>query len=129
MALPEMLDLFDFADPSLVIGRRTERTTAAQQLFFLNSPLVAELSRATAQRLLEPSELNTSERIELAYRLCLSRSPEQDERQRAERFLSEFLESPEKFVEQASSEAQPRLLAWSCFCQSLLASAEFRHLE
>src|SRR6185312_15622447 len=38
--LPEALALFDFAEPSLVIGERATTTVPAQALFLLNNPFV-----------------------------------------------------------------------------------------
>ena len=51
-ALPEIFEVFDFADPSMVTGRRNVSTVAPQALFLMNHPFVIEQSRAAARRLL-----------------------------------------------------------------------------
>ena len=53
MSLPVILETFDFADPSLIVGKRQERTMASQQLFVLNSPFVIEHAERVASHLLE----------------------------------------------------------------------------
>ena len=39
-ALPEIFEVFDFADPSMVTGRRNVSTVAPQALFLMNHPFV-----------------------------------------------------------------------------------------
>ena len=52
-SLPEMFEVFDFADPSMVTGRRNVSTVAPQALFLMNHPFVMEQARLAAARLLE----------------------------------------------------------------------------
>src|SRR5262249_3527251 len=49
---PELLEVFDFADPNVCMGRRNVSTVAPQALYLMNSPFVADQARATAQRVL-----------------------------------------------------------------------------
>ena len=44
--------MFDFADPSMVVGRRDVSTVAPQALFLMNHPFVLEQARQAARRLL-----------------------------------------------------------------------------
>ncbi len=117
--VPDALGLFDFAEPSLVIGDRDETTVPAQALFMLNSPFVFAQSEQMARRLLAMPGLDDRKRIHTAYLQALSRPPADAERARAEAYLSrgagEFKASPEK--------------AWTTFCQALFACAEFRYLK
>ncbi|MEM7012684.1 MAG: DUF1553 domain-containing protein, partial [Verrucomicrobiota bacterium] len=50
--LPEALEVFDVADPSLVVGRRNTTTVPAQDLFMMNNPFVSENAEAMARQLL-----------------------------------------------------------------------------
>ncbi len=70
--LPRSMDVFDFAEPSMVIGQRESSNTADQALFMLNNPMVIEQSDALARRLLKETE-STDERIEMAFRLVFGR--------------------------------------------------------
>lgn len=122
--LPEVLEVFDVADPSLVMGRRNVTIVPAQDLYLMNSPFVVEKSREFAQRLLQESD-DDEGRIQLAYRIALSRSAKQTEVTTASRFLHEVLASPAD----REAESNRPLTAWASFCQALFVSSEFRYLQ
>jgi hypothetical protein len=108
---PRALEVFDFANPGMVSGRRDITTVAPQALYLLNDPFVERQSRALAERLLGCADLDDVERIRLAYRLTLTRDATAREVERVRAFLSDY-----------EDEA-----AWAAFTQALLASAEFRY--
>ena len=121
--LPEALEVFDVADPSLVVGRRSVTTVPSQDLFMMNSPFVIKHAAAFTQRLLDES-IDDDARIDLAYRLAVSRHPSDAEKIRAAKFIQE--------LQQQLSDTQPeaaKLAAWAAYCQALYVSAEFRHLR
>ncbi len=118
--VPESLVLFDFADPSLVIGERATTTGPAQSLYFLNGPLVIRQADALAERV-RALEGEEPRRIEAAYLLTLARRPTVVEQERAVAFLREFAARV--------GGTDPARGAWTAFCQALLAGAEFRYLE
>src|SRR5262249_25036229 len=70
-ALPEIFEVFDFADPSVTTGRRNVSTLAPQALFLMNHPFVLEESRQAARRLLAEPGPDDAGRINRAYRLAL----------------------------------------------------------
>ncbi|MFM9118669.1 MAG: DUF1553 domain-containing protein, partial [Planctomycetota bacterium] len=76
-ALPDFLEAFDGADPSMVVGRRSQSTVAPQALVLMNHPLVREQARRTALQLglIENSAMPDEAAIELAYRTVLGRAP------------------------------------------------------
>lgn len=119
--LPDVLDLFDFAEPSLVTGDREQTNVPTQALYLMNSPFVRERSEALADRLIEESSSDT-QRIDLAFRLCLSRPADEFEQQRALEFLKKY-EPPVAEGVDADRET------WISFCQALLSTAEFRNLD
>jgi cytochrome c553 len=126
-AVPEMLTLFDFAEPSLVVARRDTTNVPAQALFLLNSPFSFAQATAAAKQLLEDKNLTTNkQRIEEAYLTTFSRLPTAAEVQTAQRYLGELVEAssiadgkPVKATE----------LAWTTFMQAMMSSAEFRYLH
>lgn len=118
--LPEGLALFDFADPSLVTGERATTTGPAQALFFMNGPLVLKQADALAERILA-MEGDEAQRVAGAYRIALGRGPTDAERDRAVAFLRD--------IAGRLKENGPNRWAWSTFCQTLLASAEFRYRD
>ena len=121
--LPEMLRSFDFAEPSIIVGRRDVTTVPTQALYLMNSPFILEQSATLAERLLEQST-DDAARVERAYQLTLSRSPSEAEATRA----SKFIESCAAQLD-ARSDKQRTRDAWASLCQALFASAEFRYLE
>jgi hypothetical protein len=117
-SLPEIFEVFDFADPSVSTGKRNVSTVATQALFLMNSPFVIEQSRHAAKRLLEQKDLDDSARVSLAYRLSLGRLPRPGESRLAQVFLAE-----------AGRTARARQDAWAQFVQTLFASIDFRFVN
>jgi hypothetical protein len=116
-SLPEIFDVFDFANPSLVTGSRNVSTVAPQALFFMNHPFVREQAQQTAKRLLAESVDDEKSRINRAYMLTLSRRATDAEIAISERFLA------------SAAADSSRAEAWAQLVQSLFASIEFRYLK
>lgn len=113
-ALPEIFEVFDFADPSVTAGGRNVSTVAPQALFFLNDEWVKSEARLAARRLLAESQPDDAARIRQAFRLILGRSHSSTESQLADRSLI-----------QQDSPAD----AWAALVQALFASIDFRYVE
>jgi len=116
-AVPEILKAFDFAEPSIIVGRREITIVPTQALFLLNSKFVTEQSEAMARRVLRAGDVRA--RIDLAFQLAFARAATPAEQTRTAAFLAECN------TEGKSAELQ----AWTTLCQALLASAEFRYLN
>ena len=89
----------------------------------MNNPLVLEQSEEFAQRLLQESD-DDKGRIDLAYRIALSRPSSETEQLKAGRFLAEVITS----LPANKTEQERQLTAWTSFCQALFVSSEFRYL-
>jgi len=109
--LPDVLEQFDLANPSLVTGDRDVTNVPLQALYLLNGPFVQEMAAALAGRI-GPGP----NRVERAFELCFNRRPDAREAALAEAFLRTA----------PGGDATQVLTA---FCQSLLASAEFRFVD
>lgn len=120
--LPDVLDLFDFAEPSLVTGDRETTNVPVQALYLMNSPFVQARSQALAERLLREAD-NGESRIRDAFLLCFSRLPDDREKILAAEFLSE-VNSP-----RSGDEEKRRRQILAAYCQALLSTAEFRNLD
>ena len=118
-----MLDVFDFAEPSLVVVQRDETLVPAQTLFLMNSPFSRDQARAFAQRLLRHPDGDAA-RIRLAYRLSLARDPAPREESRA----LEFIRSESLARDTRTERPAGRDEAWTLLAQALFACAEFRYL-
>ncbi len=124
--LPDVLDLFDFAEPSLVTGQREATNVPLQALYLMNSPFVTAQAQALAQRLTQEQPDDTPEAlIERAFLLCFGRLPDDDERRLAILFLT-----PEEADAAAGQDLQASAdERWQALCQALLMTAEFRNLD
>ncbi len=109
-ALPDMMKVFDAADPSLVVGQRDRTTVAPQALFLMNDAFVRAQAKLAAERLLTTE---SSGRTAAAFRLMLGRDPQDSERQ----MVAEMVKS--------AAEDDP-LTLWTDICHGLIASGEFR---
>ena len=82
------LEAFDLPDSNLSCPRRERSTTAPQALALLNTAEAANAAKGLAERLSRQAKTDT-DRVDLAYRLALGRSPSAAERERALAFLRE----------------------------------------
>lgn len=122
----DLMKVFDFAEPSMVIGRRNRTTVATQALVMLNSPFVTTQSQAFADSLLTQPGMDDRQRVEAAYARALGRTATSGEVSRAERFMEEFEAA---LGDTETDPAKRRAKAWAGFCQTLFASTEFRYLD
>jgi hypothetical protein len=112
--VPEVLTVFDFPDPSLIIGERPTTTIPAQSLFLMNSPFVIRQAEGVADRLLASGD-DEDAKITRAFQLAYSRPPTAKELQGSKTFLADY------------GKTKARRAAWAAFAQALIASAEFSH--
>jgi hypothetical protein len=112
--LPELLTLFDFPDPSLIIGERATTTVPAQALYLMNNTFVIRQAEALADKLLAGAGDDPG-RLTRAYQLCYARPPSAKE-----------LKTAQKFIDDYGRKQTPRS-AWAALCQALFVSAEFSH--
>lgn len=119
--LPDVLELFDFAEPSLVTGHRETTNVPVQALYLMNGAFVRQRAAALASRL--HGETKTSEqRVEAAFLLCFGRAPDPSESKRSLMFLN-------KGAADAAVESPNQQRILTSFCQALLSTAEFRNLD
>jgi hypothetical protein len=129
--LPDVLALFDAADPNGVTAVRNETTVAPQSLFLMNNPLVRDSALALAQQLIalpsgEGSRTGDDLRIHEAHRRVLGRDATDEEVREAREFLAA---AQNVAADPAAESAVRRLAAWQSYCQSLLCSNEFLYVE
>jgi hypothetical protein len=123
--VPEVLAVFDMADPSLIVGKRDVTTVPTQALFLMNNPFVLKQSEEMAKRLLGQPKLDLNGRMTLGYRLALGRVPTSYEQSQ----LSKYIDDYRKLIAAANNKDRAELAAWTSFCQILFQSGEFRYVE
>lgn len=109
--LPDVLKLFDFAEPSLVTGGRDITNVPPQALYLMNSDFVRARAEGLAKRVKGDADSREG-RVARAFELCFSRAPDEAEIRLAEGFLETGSLTEDE--------------NWIAFCQALLASADFR---
>ena len=124
--IPDVLALFDGADPNNVTAGRNDTTVPSQSLFMLNSRFIREQSRAWGESLLADGKVNDAERCVRAHQRAFGRPATADEQVQAEQFIAAYLQST---AAQARPETERRLAAWQSYCQALLCANEFFYLE
>jgi hypothetical protein len=107
------MQLFDYPDPTMPTGNRTETVIAPQALLLMNSPLAQNSAEAFSSRV--QSEASTpDDRLRLAWRLAFSRAPSDRELDHSKAFLGQFPD---------------RAKGWDLLCHSLLSSNSFLYLQ
>jgi cytochrome c553 len=102
--------LFDAADSTAIIDKRTVSTVAPQALFLMNDPFVMEQAQAFAKRF--ENEADLAKRINAAYETLFGRAPTKEE-----------MEIGHKFLKDSDGKA------WEQYCQILLCSNEFVYVD
>ena len=119
-ALFEMFQAFDFADPSVLNGRRESTTVASQALFMMNSQFVADNTRALAEDILGVSDQTSEQRVTQLFERILGRPPTADEITGSIKYINGFT---------PSANDQSALAGWQSLCRVLIASNEFLYVE
>jgi hypothetical protein len=113
--LYDMLEQFDYPDPTMPTGSRNSTVIAPQALIMMNAPVVLECSKRLAQQLCaSPSD---QARVSQAYALLYSRPPQAHEIAEALGLVREL------------SATEPPERAWALLYQALYASNEFVYLR
>ncbi|MBA61488.1 MAG: hypothetical protein CMJ76_03895 [Planctomycetaceae bacterium] len=117
--LVPMLQVFDVPEPLVSQGQRPTTTVAPQALLLLNNPHLRQCCEDSAAELLQEN-MEDIALIDLFYRRSLSRSPNQNEKQKAARFLASQAVSYEE-----SGVADAKIQATADLIQLMLCLNEF----
>ena len=149
--VPESLEVFDFAEPAFVTGRRDATNVPTQALYLMNSAEIARVADAFAARVSGASAKET-DRITRAFSIAFGRNATASEVLACKGFLDDFRSAAAKEVKATAPAPQPasirdrvrnrmrggtpargatdpERLAWSALCQALFLSAEFRTVD
>lgn len=124
-ALYDLYQAFDFAEPTVLNGRREVTTIPTQALFMLNSKLVSQQSRALALSLLN-DEATAPNRVREAYRRILQREASAAEVARAEEFLKQLENTSETTVKNSQ---EREIRCWQSLIRTLISTNEFIYLN
>ncbi len=110
--IPALLRNFDVANPDTSIARRAETTVPLQALYLMNSAFVRQQAVAVVKRWEIQQATHENDRIDNAFRLVLSRQPDEAELKIARAYLGLDADKPDAD-------------RWTGFVQGLLVSNEF----
>jgi hypothetical protein len=113
--LYDMLEQFDYPDPTMPTGSRNSTVIAPQALLMMNAPIVLEASKRLAQRLARLS--SPEDRVDQAYSLLYGRPPQPEELREALRCVEAFMQT------------EKPARAWALLCHALYAANEFVYLR
>jgi hypothetical protein len=111
-------ELFDAADPTAIIDKRTVSTVAPQALFLLNHPFALAQAKALADRVLREAPANDAGKIGRLYVLLFGRPPGEQE-----------LHIGLTLLAGSAAQPRPREKAWEEYCQVLLCTNEFIYVD
>jgi hypothetical protein len=129
--LPELFDVFDFANPHVSTGERPKTTVPTQGLFMLNDSMVMAAAEATAKRILaETSSQPIDARIDRMYRLIVGGLPTDNERQAVRSYLERTTERLKSSAgDTVDNGREPDVRALALACHAVFASSRFQFLE
>ena len=123
--LPELFDVFDFANPHISTGDRPKTTVPTQGLFMLNDPMVMVAAEATARRIIVETASQSEARVNRMYELIVADVPTDGERQA----LKSFLEQISAHLKSSGGDDQIDVKALTLACHAVFASSRFQFLE
>ena len=137
--LPDALELFDFADNSMVSGTRATTIVPSQSLYWMNNAAVETECRLLADELL--GQLQSRSDIESLSKGRLAKSPPLADERIEQLFnalslkvlsrppLAEEKKAAIAFVKQKQSNNTSHQTIWASIARSLFASADYRFLK
>jgi hypothetical protein len=127
------LKVFDTPDAFATCTRRLRSNTPLQALTLLNDPAYFEINIGFARRVLKEGQGNDAQKLNLAFRLCLSRTPDGAET----KILASILHRELAAFTKAPAEAEallkghetgglpkPELAAWTMVARVLMNTDE-----
>ncbi len=123
-ALYDVLQAFDFADPSFPAGERATTTVAPQALFLMNGKIVHEQTRVWTAKLLADKSLDDAGRVRRIYLQAFGRPASEKEVARS----LEFVQRVESELARAKA-VDSRAQAWQSLCRVIVSANEFVYVE
>ena len=123
-AVYDVLQSFDFPDPSVINGDRSTTTIPSQALVLMNSSLMGQAAKGLAQRILDSGTADDLALVRGIYGSILGRPPSGSEESRWITALSTLEDRYSK-----AGEKEARRSAWRSFARVLLSSNEFIYVE
>lgn len=117
---------FDGADRNASTAKRDNSVTTVQSLYLLNNDFVHDRATHFADRLIKERDTDDA-RLNLAFELCFSRPPSDEDHSKAKAFFTQLSEKlkPDSDV----SEVDVRRQLWTSFARALFRTNEFLYVD
>ncbi len=123
--LPEIFQVFDFADPQTTTGARSKTIVPTQGLFLLNDTMVMDAAESMARRILAEVDSNdVDSKIDRMFDWILNAVASDGERESMHSFLNQISDQ-----QSSDSPGHRELHALAMACHALFASSRFQFLE
>ena len=122
------LDLFDGANPDLLVPRRPDSTSAPQALFMLNNETVLSTAATLARKTIPESD-DERQRIASLYQRLLGRSATDEEQSVAAQIIRQSRETRQQLVAAGEKRVDVEAGPWEDLCLALLCSNEFLYID
>ncbi|MEC7566169.1 MAG: DUF1553 domain-containing protein [Planctomycetota bacterium] len=116
-SIAEVLSVYDFANPSMVVGSRDISASAPQALFMMNSERVMNLANQAAQDLLRIPDLDDRQRIQRVIIMILGRDATEQE-----------IKITTEYLVNNDTHRLTETERWTNVIQALFASLDFRYV-
>ena len=122
------LDLFDGADPDLLVPDRPDSTSAPQALFMLNNDAVSN-AVATASKKTIAASNHEQQRIAWLYQRLFGRSATAEEQSVAKQVIRQSLETRKQLFAAGENKVDVEAGSWEDLCLALICSNEFLYVD
>ena len=123
-----MLDLFDGADPDLLVPNRADSTSAPQALFMLNNATVLNTA-ATLTKKTTAESGDERRRITSLYERLFGRPASDEEQSVAAQIVRQSRETRRQLVAAGEKGVDVEIGPWEDLCAALICSNEFLYID
>ena len=129
--LPEVFEVFDFADPNIQLGQRNASTIASQALWMMNHPSIGKQSQDAAAQLLSMGLESDENRVDYAYLQVFGRLPTPEERELALDLVAtnDHDEVDHDEEDRGNDPIRNQASGWAMLYQVLFQCIDFRYLN
>ncbi len=122
------LDLFDGANPDLLVPNRADSTSAPQALFMLNNATVLSTATILAKKTVTESD-DERQRIASLYQRLFGRPAIETEQKVAAEILRQSRETRKQLAAGGKTELDVKTGPWEDLCVALICSNEFLYID
>ena len=123
-----MLDLFDGANPDLLVPNRSDSTSAPQALFMLNNATVLSTATTLAKKTITESD-DERQRITSLYQQLFGRPAVEAEQKVAAEILRQSRETRQQLAAAGKTDVDVKTGPWEDLCVALICSNEFLYID